>query len=159
MPVFKIGKSVGYGIKSDICINVNNACLETSVLSLFKIWEETSYQLELQQTIKACADSEFNSLATRTGPKYHLTFDPDAEKSNKAEIISVAVIREEGTNGDREMAAALVRAGFKVWDISMQDLLSGDANLDRFRGLIFPGGFSYAGKKLKLINELDDPCE
>lgn len=43
------------------------------------------------------------------------------------------------------MAAALVRVGFKVWDITMQDLLTGAANLNMFRGVIFPGGFSYAG--------------
>jgi len=46
------------------------------------------------------------------------------------------------------MAAALVRVGFKVWDITMQDLLTGSATLDRFRGVIFPGGFSYAGSLL-----------
>lgn len=114
-----------------------------------KMWEETSYKLEQQQTIKSCADSEFNSLQTRTGPKYSLTFDPDEEKViAKNEIISVAVIREEGTNGDREMAAAFVRVGFKVWDVTMQDLLTGAVSLDKFRGVIFPGGFSYAGKCL-----------
>lgn len=111
-----------------------------------RMWEETSYKLELQQTIKVCADSEFASLPIRRAPKYVLTFDPDREeKLAKEENIPVAVIREEGTNGDREMAAALVRVGFKVWDVTMQDLLTGVANLDRFRGVIFPGGFSYAG--------------
>ncbi|KAJ8922735.1 hypothetical protein NQ315_007770 [Exocentrus adspersus] len=145
VPVFKIGRSVHYGIKSTVSITVNNACLESTVFPLMRMWEETSYKLELQQTIKMCADSEFASLLTRIGPKYVLTFDPDKEeKTAKEEIIPVAVVREEGTNGDREMAAALVRAGFKVWDITMQDLLTGATSLDRFRGLIFPGGFSYA---------------
>ncbi|KAJ8930466.1 hypothetical protein NQ314_016730 [Rhamnusium bicolor] len=116
-----------------------------STSSYEKVGRETSYKLELQQTIKSCADSEFNSLPLRTGPKYVLTFDPDKEfEFVDEDIISVAVIREEGTNGDREMAAAFVRAGFKVWDITMEDLLSGTANLDRFRGVVFPGGFSYA---------------
>ena len=59
--------------------------------------------------------------------------------------IPVAVLREEGTNGDREMAASLVHAGFQVWDITMQDLLNNEITLDKFRGIIFPGGFSYAG--------------
>ena len=61
------------------------------------------------------------------------------------ENIKVAVIREEGTNGDREMVASLMRAGFEVWDVTMQDLLKNRAHLFQFRGLIFPGGFSYAG--------------
>ena len=62
--------------------------------------------------------------------------------------IAVAVIREEGINGDREMAASLIDAGFEVWDVTMQDLLQNKVTFDRFRGIIFPGGFSYAGKLL-----------
>lgn len=134
---------------SKIGIAVNNACIESSVLPLMKMWEETNYHLELQQTIKQCADSEFESLASRTAPKYKLTFDPD-QAIKKSKILKpevrVAVLREEGVNGDREMAAALVRVGFKVWDVAMEDLISGSISLDDFRGVIFPGGFSYAGK-------------
>lgn len=59
--------------------------------------------------------------------------------------IKVAVIREEGINGDREMAVSLEQAGFEVWDVTMQDLLTNDVTLDKFKGVIFPGGFSYAG--------------
>lgn len=58
----------------------------------------------------------------------------------------VAVVREEGINGDREMAASLYLAGFEVWDVTMQDLMNRKVNADYFRGIIFPGGFSYAGK-------------
>ncbi|KAL1505862.1 hypothetical protein ABEB36_005322 [Hypothenemus hampei] len=144
VPVFDIGRSVGFGIESTVTITVNNTTLESTVLPLMRKWEETSYQLELRQTIKECADSEFLSLPTRSEPKYRLTFDPDFESVLKEEKVPVAVIREEGINSDREMAAALVRVGFKVWDITMQDLLTGNATLDRFRGVIFPGGFSYA---------------
>lgn len=56
------------------------------------------------------------------------------------------MIREEGTNGDREMSAALFQAGFEVWDVVMQDLLDKKITVDYFRGVVFPGGFSYAGK-------------
>ena len=56
----------------------------------------------------------------------------------------VAIIREEGSNGDREMAAAFTLAGFEPWDINMQDLLDGHIKLDTFRGIAFVGGFSYA---------------
>lgn len=58
--------------------------------------------------------------------------------------VSVAVLREEGSNSDREMAAVLHMAGFEVWDINMQDLCSGSITLDQFQGLVFVGGFSYA---------------
>ena len=56
----------------------------------------------------------------------------------------MAVLREEGSNGDREMAAAFYDAGFTVCDVNMQDLISGSVTLDAFRGLAFVGGFSYA---------------
>jgi phosphoribosylformylglycinamidine synthase len=55
----------------------------------------------------------------------------------------VAILRDEGTNGDREMQAAFTAAGFTAWDVTMSDLLSGKADLDRFRGIVFAGGFSY----------------
>jgi len=56
----------------------------------------------------------------------------------------VAVIREEGSNGDREMAAALHMVGFEVWDVNMHDLKTGTATLSMFQGVVFVGGFSYA---------------
>jgi phosphoribosylformylglycinamidine synthase len=56
----------------------------------------------------------------------------------------VAILREEGSNGDREMAAAMYTAGLEPWDITMSDLLQGRASLDDFRGCVFVGGFSYA---------------
>ena len=63
---------------------------------------------------------------------------------DRSQVIQVAVIREEGSNGDREMASSLFMAGFEVWDINMQDLLGCSVDLDRFRGVVFVGGFSYA---------------
>ena len=56
----------------------------------------------------------------------------------------LAVVREEGTNSDREMSSAFHLAGFEVWDISMSDLLADRIRLDGFHGLGFPGGFAYA---------------
>lgn len=58
--------------------------------------------------------------------------------------VRVAVVREEGSNGDREMSAAVFAAGMEPWDITMSDLINGRASLDSFRGIIFVGGFSYA---------------
>jgi phosphoribosylformylglycinamidine synthase len=56
----------------------------------------------------------------------------------------VAIIREEGSNGDREMSAAVYAAGMQPWDVTMSDLLAGRVTLDDFRGIVFVGGFSYA---------------
>lgn len=56
----------------------------------------------------------------------------------------LAVIREEGSNGDREMCAAFYMAGFEVWDVTMSDLLDKKVTLNDFGGVVFVGGFSYA---------------
>ena len=56
----------------------------------------------------------------------------------------VAVIREEGSNGDREMSAMVYAAGFEPWDVTMSDLLNERITLQDFRGIVFVGGFSYA---------------
>ncbi|CDW55995.1 phosphoribosylformylglycinamidine synthase [Trichuris trichiura] len=94
-------------------------------------WEETSYRIERMQCNVACADEE-SSLHTS------YKSSPILDRN-----IKVAIIREEGTNGDREMAAALYLVGFEVWDVTMQDLLDTDFDFDPFRGIVFPGGFSY----------------
>ena len=87
-------------------------------------------------------------LARRTAPPYRLTYEPTAPPAPGAAAPPprhrVAVLREEGSNGDREMSAAFVMAGFEVWDVTMSDLVAGRADLGGFRGLVFPGGFSYA---------------
>jgi len=56
----------------------------------------------------------------------------------------LAILREEGSNGDREMTSAFHTAGFETWDVAMSDLAAGRVGLDGFRGLVAVGGFSYA---------------
>nr|XP_003704098.1 PREDICTED: phosphoribosylformylglycinamidine synthase [Megachile rotundata] len=149
IPIYTIGRSKGFGLSSDINIKVDGkTVLDSTVLSLMTLWEDTSYQLERRQTNVDCAFEEFEGLKSRTAPAYKLTFNPDVKILNVQENLSsnimVAVIREEGINGDREMAASLIQAGFEVWDVTMQDLLQNKVTFDRFKGIIFPGGFSYA---------------
>jgi phosphoribosylformylglycinamidine synthase len=76
-----------------------------------------------------------------------LSFDPNADVA--APYIArgvrprVAILREQGVNGQIEMAAAFLRAGFEPVDVHMTDILSGRTRLDGFRGLAACGGFSY----------------
>ncbi|GAB1598507.1 phosphoribosylformylglycinamidine synthase-like [Argonauta hians] len=123
--------------------------LNMKLADIRDIWEETSYHLETRQTTLACADSERKSLRTRKEPHYNFSYDLsqlyDVQSLfSPRDGPSVAILREEGSNGDREMAAAFHYAGFQVWDINMQDLCSGNVTLDQFRGIAFVGGFSYA---------------
>ena len=59
-------------------------------------------------------------------------------------IYDIAIIREEGSNGDKEMAAAFYNAGFQPWDVHMNDLMKNPGILHRFRGIALVGGFSFS---------------
>jgi phosphoribosylformylglycinamidine synthase len=113
---------------------------------LLQWWESTSDQIEQLQMNPVCAREQAGGH-DRPGPKYHLTFNPQPTPEQimlREDRPRVAILREEGSNGDREMTAAFHMAGFEAWDITMTDLLAGEASLDTFRGVVFVGGFSYA---------------
>jgi len=129
---------------------VGEIVLDTTMTGLRTIWEATSFQLERLQANPACVASEEAALATRRAPPFALTFTPKRAPAAlltrpPASKPAVAVIREEGCNGDREMCAALYSAGFQVLDVHMSDLVAGTFALSEgLRGVVFPGGFSYA---------------
>ncbi|XP_067125117.1 phosphoribosylformylglycinamidine synthase isoform X2 [Centruroides vittatus] len=147
IPCQYIGYSSGFANEAIVTLSINNeVVLKNKMTTLRDIWEETSFQLEYRQTNPECVTQEKNGISRRTTPPFHINFDL-TECINLKRITSaprVAVIREEGTNGDREMVASLHMVGFEVWDVTMSDLLFGKIKLDKFRGVVFPGGFSYA---------------
>lgn len=121
--------------------------LDEKTAFLRDIWEETSFELEKYQRLASCVDQEKEGLKARHEPAWELSFTPSFTDEKYMTAISkpkVAVIREEGSNGDREMSAAFHAAGFEPWDVTMSDLLSGAISLHEFRGVVFVGGFSYA---------------
>jgi phosphoribosylformylglycinamidine synthase len=121
--------------------------LGAGMQELRQVWEETSFQLEKLQMNPDCAVAEKKNIYDRKGPQYFLSFTPEEtpqdilEKSDKPRV---AILRDEGSNSDREMTSAFYAAGFEPWDITMTDLLEGRITLDGFRGLAAVGGFSYA---------------
>jgi phosphoribosylformylglycinamidine synthase len=121
--------------------------LKEDMSILRSIWEETSYRIDRLQADPECVEEEWQALRRSFTPPYNLTFEPE---DTPAEVLlrkakpKVAILREEGSNGDREMAAAFHLAGFEVWDVTMTDLLNGNVSLKDFKGVAFVGGFSYA---------------
>jgi len=121
--------------------------LDEEMPVLRDLWEETSYRLELLQANPREVEEEREDLKTRAGPSFRVPFETSL---TAPEILTrktkpmVAVVREEGSNSDREMASAFHMAGFEAWDVAMSDLLSGRVILDSFQGIGFPGGFAYA---------------
>jgi phosphoribosylformylglycinamidine synthase len=121
--------------------------LNEEMRALREIWEETSHKIERLQANPKCAIDEKRNIFDRPGPSYRLAFTPKAASSallRKKGKPAVVVVREEGSNSDREMTSAFFQAGFDVWDATMTDFLEGKVDLDRFRGMAFVGGFSYA---------------
>jgi phosphoribosylformylglycinamidine synthase len=121
--------------------------LEGDVGELRDLWEETSFQLDRLQANPDKVEQERAGLRHRTGPTFVVPFDaaPTAPALLEAKTKHrVAILREEGSNGDREMTSAFFAAGFEPWDVVMSDLLEGRIDLEGFRGLVAVGGFSYA---------------
>ena len=116
---------------------------------LRRLWSETTWQMQRLRDDPACADEE---QALRTNPddpglSTHTPFDlspPDfARIATQTQRPRVAILREQGVNGQIEMAAAFHHAGFEAVDVHMSDLLGGHTGLDDFKGLVACGGFSY----------------
>jgi phosphoribosylformylglycinamidine synthase len=121
--------------------------LDADMRELRDLWEATSFQLDRLQADPICVAQEEAGLRGRTAPPYRLAFEPRPTAPavlSGNQRIPVAILREEGSNGDREMAAAFHLAGFEAWDVTMSDLAAGRIELERFRGLAAVGGFSYA---------------
>ncbi|KAM4575374.1 phosphoribosylformylglycinamidine synthase [Fundulus diaphanus] len=143
-----IGRTCGFGPDAMVRVRVDGKeVLYESLPDLRAVWEATSFQLERLQADELCVKQEEEGLCKRTQPYFKLTFDP-SETVSVHQLTAggprVAVIREEGSNGDREMSASLFMAGFEVWDVTMQDLCSGSLTLQPFKAVVFVGGFSYA---------------
>jgi phosphoribosylformylglycinamidine synthase len=124
--------------------------LREPLRGLHAVWEETSYQLERLQRNPECAEQEWSSHRFGAGTTpYRLSFDPDLDpiggghRGVSSTKPKAAILREEGSNGDREMAASFLAAGFEPWDITMTDLINGAITLDSFQLIAFVGGFSF----------------
>ncbi|NOQ47060.1 MAG: phosphoribosylformylglycinamidine synthase, partial [Desulfobulbaceae bacterium] len=134
--------------EKQVCIYYNGEMVVNEDMRLLRQWwEETSYQLERLQMNPDCADEEKENIFDRKGPTYNVSFTPEPapqELLDKSDKPKVAILRDEGSNSDREMTSAFYAAGFEPWDICMNDLLEGRITLDGFRGLAAVGGFSYA---------------
>ncbi len=145
MPYQIIGKTIP---EKKIRISVNDqTVLDEDMRVLRDIWEETSYQLERFQRNPECVDAEKKNIYDREGPSLSLSFRPEPTPEmimNRTDKPRIAIIREEGSNGDREMTSAFFEAGFEPWDVTMTDFLEQRVNLENFRGVAFVGGFSYA---------------
>ena len=132
-----------------ILVEKDGATYQFGIDYLRDVWYSTSYLLDCKQSMNGCAKKrfenykqqplEFNIAPQFAGTFAQLSIDPDRRTPSG---IKAAIIREKGTNGEREMAYALYLAGFDVKDVMMTDLVSGRETLDDIHMIVFCGGFS-----------------
>ena len=117
---------------------------EAPLSELRAVWSDVSHRISRLRDNPSCADQELAGKLDMQDPgitprvAFDLEFGPDF--SSRAPL---AVLREQGVNGQVEMAAAFTRAGFRAVDVHMSDVLEGRVALSDFRGLVACGGFSY----------------
>jgi phosphoribosylformylglycinamidine synthase len=123
--------------------------LDATRTELRSAWSETSYRLQSLRDNPECAKEEHEQAVDARDPGLFatLTYDPSADIAapyiSKGARPEVAILREQGVNSQLEMAAAFERAGFRPSDVHMTDLIAGRTTLDRFKGVVACGGFSY----------------
>ena len=123
--------------------------LEQNRADLQRAWQETSHAIQRLRDNPACADSEFALIgdnersALFADVKFDVNEDIAAPFINSGAKPKIAILREQGVNGQIEMAAAFTRAGFDAYDVHMSDLMAGRVHLADFKMLAACGGFSY----------------
>jgi len=152
----------GYGL-ADICFDIGEPVAGNDIHFFYEgkdvlsatrthyhsLWANTSYQIQSLRDNSECAKQEYERIQDEndSGLFVDLSFDINEDISapyinNKARP-RIAVLREQGVNGQLEMAAAFERAGFDAIDVHMSDIISGEVSLELFNALVACGGFSY----------------
>ncbi len=132
-----------------ILIDKDGATYQIGIDFMRDVWYSTSYLLDRKQSLNGCAKKRYENYKMQP---MDLAFLPEftgkmAQYGISAERrtpsgIKAAIIREKGTNGEREMAYSLYLAGFDVKDVTMTDLISGRETLEDVNMIVFCGGFS-----------------
>ena len=131
-----------------ITVDYNDNSLNFDIDRLRYLWYKPSYLLDRKQSGEACAKARYDNYKIQplqfkfnedfSGKLSQYGLSPDRKPSG----IKAAIIREKGTNGEREMAYSLYLAGFDVKDVHATDLATGRETLDDVNFIVFCGGFS-----------------
>lgn len=118
-------------------------------VTLQRWWSETTWRMQSLRDNPACAQQEYDRILNADDPGLHAHLTFDLNDNLAAPFIAtgkrprMAILREQGVNGQVEMAAAFDRAGFEAHDVHMSDVIAGRISLKDFAGLVACGGFSY----------------
>ena len=142
---------IGYPVENsrEIVVKVGDEEKSFDIDALRDVWYKTSYLLDRKQSFNGKAKERFENYKKQplemkfpkgfTGKLAQYGLNPDRREASG---VKAAIIREKGTNGEREMAYMLYLAGFDVKDVMMTDLISGRETLEEVNLIVFCGGFS-----------------
>ncbi|MCH7695362.1 MAG: phosphoribosylformylglycinamidine synthase [Proteobacteria bacterium] len=131
---------------AQIRINNNGATIyNENIQHLHRHWSATSFHMQMLRDNPVCAQQEYDRLLEHDDPglSVAVSYAMQAVTLHTGARPRIAILREQGVNGQVEMAAAFDRAGFDCIDVHMSDLIHGDISLQEFHGLAACGGFSY----------------
>lgn len=142
--------AIGRAVATDTVriAHLGRRLLDTTASALRNRWSFVTHEMARRRDNPICADEEHAARLdpAMAGLTSHLTFDPDqpvAPAIRTGARPRVAILREQGVNGQVEMAAAFTRAGFDAVDIHMTDLIAGRVDLATVCGAVACGGFSF----------------
>ncbi len=138
-------------LNKDKTLTINakeQAVFTESVTTLQRLWAKTSYHIQKLRDNPDCAEQEYASILDSDKPFLFSVLNYDTKENMSAPYIKnskpkIAILREQGVNGQVEMAAAFTQSHFEAVDVHMSDILSGQVSLKDFQGLAACGGFSY----------------
>ena len=150
---------IGYPVEDSrtIVVKANDTEMTFDIDALRDTWYKTSYLLDRKQSFNGKAKERFANYKNQplemifpksfTGKLSQYGLNPDRWKNGQSPMVNgqspkAAIIREKGTNGEREMAYMLYLAGFDVKDVMMTDLITGRETLEEVNLIVFCGGFS-----------------
>ena len=132
-----------------IVVAINGSeIINTPRSKLQQYWAETSYQMQSIRDNPDCAKEEFDAILDNADPGLNVSLSFDRDEDIIYPLVlsglrpKMAILREQGINGQVEMAASFTQAGFKSIDVHMSDILEGRIDLSDFKGLVACGGFS-----------------
>ena len=159
-PLRELAEDYGLG---DICVELGEAVPGDEIHFFYeakavlqgrrseyqRLWARTSYEIQALRDNSECARQEYERILEADDPGLSASLGFDINEDISAPYINhlskprIAILREQGVNGQLEMAAAFDRAGFDSIDVHMSDIISGQVSLAQFNALVACGGFSY----------------
>lgn len=138
-------------LNNDKTINItsnNQSVYSENINHLQRLWSKTSYHLQALRDNPECAQQEFDAILDNDKPFLFSQLSYDSNNDISAPYVKtskpkIAILREQGVNGQVEMAAAFTHSQFEATDVHMSDVLSGAVSLKDFQGIAACGGFSY----------------